>query len=83
MDQDGHWRQPGQWRREDGHVALTAVCDQCLTNMANMPIALFPIRDQDELTWRQCLEAACDLTREQFNTEWVQMVKYAQYLFNL
>jgi hypothetical protein len=51
--------------------------------MANMPIALFPIRDQDELTWRQCLEAACDLTREQFNTEWVQMVKYAQYLFNL
>jgi hypothetical protein len=29
------------------------------------------------------LEAACDRTREQFNTEWALMVKYAQDLFCL
>jgi hypothetical protein len=50
------------------HVALTAVCEKCLTDTADMPIALFPIQDQDEPVWHHRLVAACDLTREQFNT---------------
>jgi hypothetical protein len=44
------------------HVAHTAVCEQRLMDTADMPIALFPILDQDEPAWRQRLEAACDLT---------------------
>jgi hypothetical protein len=56
------------------HVALTVMCEQRLADMVDTPFALFPIWDQEEPEWRQCLEAACDLTREQFNAGWAQMV---------
>jgi hypothetical protein len=32
------------------HVALTAMCEQRLADTTNTPIALFPIRDQED--WR-------------------------------
>jgi hypothetical protein len=50
------------------------MCEQHLADMVDTPFALFPIWDQEEPEWRQCLEAACDLTREQFNAGWAQMV---------
>jgi hypothetical protein len=65
------------------YLALTALCEQCLANMSSMPIVLFPMQDQDEPMWHQHLEAAYDLTWDRFNVGWVQMVKCAQYLFNL
>jgi hypothetical protein len=65
------------------HVALTVMCEQCLANTADTPIALFPIQDQGKPEWCQRLEAACDLTHGQFKAKWAQMVKYVQYLFNL
>jgi hypothetical protein len=65
------------------HVELTVMCEQRLVDTADTPIMLFPIRNQDKSEWRRRLEAACDLTWEQFNVGWAQMVKYAQYLFNL
>jgi hypothetical protein len=65
------------------HVMLTVMCEKRLAVTTDTPIMLFPIRDPEEPKWCQCLEAACDLTREQFNDGWAQMAKYAQYLFNL
>jgi hypothetical protein len=49
------------------HMALTAMCEQRLTDTTGMPIALFLIQDQEDFEWRQHLEAACDLTSPQFN----------------
>jgi hypothetical protein len=43
------------------HVALTALCEQHLTDTADTPITLFPIHDQ-EPKWLQCFEVACDLS---------------------
>jgi hypothetical protein len=51
------------------HVTLTALCKHCLTGTADTPIALFPIWNQDESKWRQCLEAVCDLTSLYFSTD--------------
>jgi hypothetical protein len=65
------------------HLALTTVCEQRLVGMADMSITLFPIWNQDNPKWCQCLGAACNLTWEQFNVEWEPMTRYAKYLFNL
>jgi hypothetical protein len=53
------------------HLALTAMCEQCLLDVAGMAIALYPIRDQDKPEWRQHLEAICDITQELFHAGWV------------
>jgi hypothetical protein len=65
------------------YVALTVMCEQRLADTINTSIVLILIRDQEEPEWRQCLEAAGDLTRKKFNAGWAHMAKYAQYLFNL
>jgi hypothetical protein len=65
------------------NLALTALCEQHLPATAGLVIALYPIRDQDKPEWQQYLEAICNVTRELFLARWVQMVKYARYMFNL
>jgi hypothetical protein len=42
---------------QTAQVALTSLCESRLTDTAAMLIALFPIRNQDDLTWKQRLEA--------------------------
>jgi hypothetical protein len=42
---------------QTAQVALTSLCESRLTDTAVMLIALFPIRNQDDLTWKQRLEA--------------------------
>jgi hypothetical protein len=34
------------------HVAFTAMCEQCLTDMADTPIVIFSVQDQEEPKWR-------------------------------
>jgi hypothetical protein len=38
-------------------VALTSLCESRLADTAAMPIALFPIRNQEDPMWKQRLEA--------------------------
>jgi hypothetical protein len=42
--------------------ALEMFCEQHLLDTADTPIALFPIRDRGDQTWRRCMEAVCDET---------------------
>jgi hypothetical protein len=42
--------------------ALEMFCEQHLLDTADTPIALFPIRDLGDQTWRSCMKAACDET---------------------
>jgi hypothetical protein len=65
------------------HIALTSLCEDRLTATAALPIALLPIRNQENPIWQQCLEAMSDLEGPHFHAEKTSLAKYAQYLFNL
>ncbi len=65
------------------HIALTSLCEDRLTATAALPIALLPIRDQENPVWQQRLEAMSDLEGPHFHTGMSSLARYAQYLFNL
>jgi hypothetical protein len=64
-------------------VALTSLCESHLVTSTTMPITLFPIPNQANLTWKQWLEVVSDLEGLHFNAGMAMMAKYSQYLFNL
>jgi hypothetical protein len=65
------------------HIALTSLCEDCLTATAALPIALLPIQDQENPVWQQRLAAVSDLKGPHFPTGMTSLARYAQYLFNL
>jgi hypothetical protein len=65
------------------HITLTSLCENHLAATAALPIALLPIRNQQNPLWQQCLEAASDLKGSHFHAEMTSLARYAQYLFNL
>jgi hypothetical protein len=65
------------------HVALTALCESHLDDTATMPIALFPICEQEEPMWRQCLQDVTDPEGPHLHSGMAAMTKYTQYMFNL
>jgi hypothetical protein len=65
------------------HVALTTLCESRLDDIAVMPIALFPICEQEEPMWRQQLQDMTDPEGPHFHVGMAVMTKYAQYMFNL
>jgi hypothetical protein len=64
-------------------IALTFLCEDCLTATAALPIALLLIWNQENLMWQQHLEAVPNLEGPQFHTGMTLLARYAQYLFNL
>jgi hypothetical protein len=46
---------------QTAHVALNSLCESHLVATAEMPISLFPIHNQEDTVWQQCLEAVSDL----------------------
>jgi hypothetical protein len=68
---------------ETAHVGLTSLCESRLTATAAMSITHFPIQNQENPVWKQCLEAMPDLEGPHFNVGMATMAMYAQYLFNL
>jgi hypothetical protein len=65
------------------HVALTTLCYSRLDDTAAMPIALFPIHEQEEPMWRQRLQDVTDPEGPDFHAGMAAMTMYAQYMFNL
>jgi hypothetical protein len=65
------------------HIALTSVCENCLTATATLPIVLLPIRNQENPVWQQRLKAVSDLKGPHFHVGVTSLAKYVQYLFNL
>jgi hypothetical protein len=65
------------------HIALTSLCEDRLTATAALPIALLPIRDQENPIWQQHLAAVSDLKGPHFHAGMTSVARYAQYLFNL
>jgi hypothetical protein len=65
------------------HIALTSLCEDRLTAIAALPIALLPIQNQENPMWQQHLEAVSDLVGPHFHVGMTLLARYAQYLFNL
>jgi hypothetical protein len=68
---------------QEAHVTLTALCESRLNDTATMPIVLFPIHEQEEPMWRQCLQDMTDPQGPHFHAGIAARTKYAQYMFNL
>jgi hypothetical protein len=68
---------------QTAQVALTSLCETRLADTAAMPIALFPIRNQEDPVWKQRLEAVSDPEGPHFHAGMAALAGYAQHLFNL
>jgi hypothetical protein len=66
--------------KQTAQVALTSLCESHLADTAAMPIVLFPIHNQEDPMWKQCLEAVSNPEGPHFHTS---MAEYAQHMFNL
>jgi hypothetical protein len=65
------------------HIALTSLCEDRLTAIAALPIALLPIRIQENPIWQQCLEDLSDLKGPHFHAGMTLLARYVLYLFIL
>jgi hypothetical protein len=65
---------------QTAQVALTSLCESCL---AVMPIALFPIHNQENHVWKQHLEAVSNPVGPHFHAGMAALAGYAQHMFNL
>jgi hypothetical protein len=68
---------------QTAQVALTSLCETRLADTAVMPIALFPIRNQEDPVWKQRLEAVSNPEGPHFHAGMAALAGYAQHLFNL
>jgi hypothetical protein len=64
-------------------VAVTSLCESCLTDTATMSIALFPIRNQEDHVWKQCIEVVSNPEGPHFHVGMAALAGYVQHMFNL
>jgi hypothetical protein len=68
---------------QTAQVALTSLCESRLADTAVMPIALFPIHNQEDHVWKQRLEVVSNPEGPHFHAGMAALVGYAQHMFNL
>jgi hypothetical protein len=68
---------------QTAQVALTSLCESHLADTAAMPIALFPIHNQEDPLWKQRLEAMSNLEGPHFHAGMAALAGYVQHMFNL
>jgi hypothetical protein len=69
---------------QTAQVALTPLCESRLADTAVMPIALFPIRNQEDPVWKQCLnKAVSNPEGPHFHAGMAALAGYARHMFNL
>jgi hypothetical protein len=68
---------------QTAQVALTYLCESCLANTAAMPIALFPIHNQEDHMSKQRLEVMSNPEGPHFHVGMAALARYAQHMFNL
>jgi hypothetical protein len=64
-------------------VALTSLCETRLTDTVTMPSALFPICNQEDPVWKQCLEAVSNPEGPHFHAGMTALAGYVQHMFNM
>jgi hypothetical protein len=69
--------------KQTAQVALTSLCESHLDDTAAMPIALFPIHNQEDPVWKQRLEVVSNPEGPHFHAGMTALAGYAQHMFNL
>jgi hypothetical protein len=64
-------------------VALATLCESHLAATVEVPTTLFPIHNQEDPVWHQCLVTMSGSKGSHFHDGVAEMAKYAKYLFNL
>jgi hypothetical protein len=77
------WVELDEIVEQTAQVALTSLCETHLTDTAVMPITLFPIHNQEDLMWKQRLEAVSNPEGPHFHVNMDVLAGYAQHMFNL
>jgi hypothetical protein len=65
------------------HFTLTSLCGGRLSDIAAMPLALFPFRYQGDPVWQQHFVAVSDPEGPHYHASMATMAKFTQGLFNL
>jgi hypothetical protein len=60
--------------------ALMEFCERHLQDTAGTFVALFPIWDESDQTWRRRMAAACDTTLPTYHEGWAFTAWYAQHM---
>jgi hypothetical protein len=81
--QCGDTPQPDGAVEQTAQVALTSLCESRLADTAAMPIALFPIRNQADIVWKQHLEAMSNPEGPHFHSSMTALAEFVQHMFNL
>jgi hypothetical protein len=68
---------------QTAQVALTFMCETCLTDTAVMPIVLFPIHNQEDPVRKRRLEAVSNPVGPHFHASMAALAGYVQHMFNL
>jgi hypothetical protein len=68
---------------QTAQVTLTSLGETRLANTAAMPIALFPIHNQEDPMWKHHLEAVSNPKGPHFHAGMAALAGYAQHMFNL
>jgi hypothetical protein len=68
---------------QTAQVALTSLCESPLANTVVLPIALFPICNQEDPVWKQHREAMSNPEVPHFHAGMAALAKYALHMFNL
>jgi hypothetical protein len=83
VDGNRHWVELDETVEQTAQVALTSLCESRLADTAAMPIALFPICNQEDPMWKQRLEAASNHEGPHFHIGMVALAGSTQHMFNL
>jgi hypothetical protein len=65
------------------HKALIEFCARHLPDHASTAIALFPIQNEGNMVWSECLVAMGDLKRSAYHAGWAFTARYAQYMSSM
>jgi hypothetical protein len=65
------------------HIALTSLCEDCLTATTALPITLLLIQSQENPVCQQHLMAMSDLECPHFHAGMTMLARHVQYLLNL
>jgi hypothetical protein len=63
--------------------ALTEFCERHLSGLAITAIALFPIQNEGNMAWSECLADVGDPERSAYHTGWVLMARYAYHMSSM
>jgi hypothetical protein len=65
------------------HQALTEFCERRLSGLIGTAVVLFPIQNEGNAAWSECLAAICDPECSTYHAGWAFMTHYARHMSSM